>query len=191
MLSNLTNLLKGDQASVDGFTAKPVENTSHFDRSWMSSASTNYFHFVYLDVDSRNKTSFFNSRKNSDVNNFFELQGDIVKMTLLPVDHDFHLNKDVASKAAHILSWLQSNTTAEAPRVINEEGDAVIFTWDDGSVKKYLCVDDSEVEIETRRLGAQFVTSEVVEEVQGCERIFHVSRVLDALGVDLKSSAAS
>jgi hypothetical protein len=115
-----------------------------------------------------------------------DVQKSLSLMVRLPEDHDLHLNADVASRAADILAWIRANTDAEAPKVINEDGDTVLFTWDDGSIKKYLCIDASDVEVEARRKGTPYVASEVIGQLKAMD----VNRFSDLLGVRVKTSTA-
>lgn len=124
---------------------------------------------------------------NWQANMFEELQRTIYLMFRLPEEHDLHLDPAVAWRASEILGWIKSNTDAEAPRIINEDGDTLMFTWDEGALKKYLCIDDSEIEIEARRKGAPYVASEVV----GHSDFLDVKRLTELLGLKLRSDSAA
>lgn len=82
-----------------------------------------------------------------------EIQMILAKMALLPPTHDLHLDEEVARRASSFASWLHSNTTAPAPKIINEDGEAVLFTWLDRCVKTYISVDAEDVDAEARTLG--------------------------------------
>lgn len=117
---------------------------------------------------------------------FEELQRTIYLMHRLPPSHDLHLDPAVAWRASEILGWIKSNTDAEPPKVINEEGETLMFTWDEGAVKKYLCVDDSDIEIEARRKGSPYVASEVV----GHSNLLDAKRLTELLGFKLRSDSS-
>lgn len=122
---------------------------------------------------------------NWQVHMYEELIRALSMMERLPEGHDLHLKSDVASRAVEVLARIRSSTHAEAPRIINEEGETVLFTWDTGSIKKYVCVDGSDVEIEARRKGMPFVASEII----GQDKSLDIEKLVEFLGVRPKSSA--
>lgn len=94
-----------------------------------------------------NKLSYSNRRSNYDTNFFFELQNAISKMTELPDGHYMHLDSKLSHRAKAILSVIASNSKIGPPRLINENGDAVVFTWKRPRGKSYLSVDCDHIDL--------------------------------------------
>ena len=124
-------------------------------------------------------------RSNWETHLFEEVNQLIFEMSHLPSGHDFHLDEGVARRAADVLAAISSNSLIGAPRLINEEGVAVLFTWEEGDLKKYLCVDGDDVELRVRKPGTQFSTCETLSN----DGIFNVSTLLNALGAGIKSGS--
>lgn len=88
--------------------------------------------------------------------NCWDVYEALFKMTRLPTNHLLHLSFDLARKSASVLSSFVQVSAERPPRVINEDGEAVSFTWENGSVKRYLSVDNDSVEmIERDASGAR------------------------------------
>lgn len=66
-------------------------------------------------------------------------------MALLPQGHDYHVEQAVVQRALDLLGRVQGVTTASAPKVLREDEETVLFTWQRGNVKTYLCIDDQDV----------------------------------------------
>lgn len=124
-------------------------------------------------------------RSNWETHLFEEVNQLIFQMSRLPAEHDFHLDEAVARRAADVLGAINSSSLIDAPRVINEEGDTVLFTWEDGDLKKYLCIDGEEVELRVRKPGTPFSASETLS--KGGD--FNVYTLLNALGAGMKSGS--
>lgn len=124
-------------------------------------------------------------RSNWETYLFDQVSQLIFQMARLPNGHDFHLDADVAMRAADLLETIKSNSLIDAPRVINEEGDTVLFTWEESGLKKYLCIDGEEVEIRVRKPGTPFSASETLSD----ERHLNVSTLLNALGAGVRSGS--
>lgn len=107
-----------------------------------------------------------------------EVQEALYKMSRLPQDHDLHLSSPTTKRAADVLAIIQANTYLEAPRLMNEEGDTVLFSWLENNLKKYLCVDEEEIEIELRKLGGRQHFSETVMSDGDLE----IEKILQAIG---------
>lgn len=94
-----------------------------------------------------NNLGHSNRRSNYDTNFFFELQNAISKMTELPNEHHMHLDSKLSNRAKAILSVIAFNSKIEPPRLINEDGDAVVFTWRRPRGKSYLSVDSEHIDL--------------------------------------------
>jgi hypothetical protein len=125
------------------------------------------------------------SRSNWETHLFGEINELIFKMTRLPEAHDFYLHEHVARRAADLLATISTSSQIEPPRVINEEGDTVLFTWEEGDLKKYLCIDGEEVEIRVRKPGTPYSASETLSHGEPP----NLTRLLSALGADVRSGS--
>lgn len=89
-----------------------------------------------------------NRRKsNYEYSQFYDLIGIISKMSDLPVQHVLHIDRELGVKAQSMLSIILENTSAPVPKIKNEDGEAVVFTWNASHGKKYLTVDDEQVDM--------------------------------------------
>ncbi|GGE17835.1 hypothetical protein GCM10011345_24540 [Gemmobacter megaterium] len=124
-------------------------------------------------------------RSNWETHLFDQVNQLVFQMTRMPDGHDFHLDANVARRAADLLGAIQANSRLDAPRVINEEGDTILFTWEEFGLKKYLCIDNEEVELRIRKPGTQFSTSEPLTH----DGHVDISVLLNALGAEVRSGS--
>lgn len=77
-------------------------------------------------------------------------------MRCLPKDHDFHVESAAAGRASDLLGLISENFNITPPRVMPQDGEAVVFTWDYGDLKRYLTVDENDLDVmdlhKTRRV---------------------------------------
>lgn len=82
--------------------------------------------------------------------------GDVIQtlftMSDLPEDHPLHLDPVLARRAADVLGTIVSTVNADPPRLLNEDGEAVTFTWALGPAKRYVSIDAESVELMDRDL---------------------------------------
>lgn len=125
-------------------------------------------------------------RSNWETHLFDQVNQLIFQMAHLPDEHDFHLDSKVARRAADFLGAIKSSSQLGAPRVINEEGDTVLFTWEENGLKKYLCIDGEEVELRVRKPGTPFSSSQTLTH----DGHVDISVLLSALGAEPRSGAS-
>ncbi|MDL2403251.1 hypothetical protein [Rhizobium mayense] len=65
-------------------------------------------------------------------------------MADLPADSDFHVDEEAAVRASNLLAVMSHNFAIIPPRVMPQDADSVVFTWDHGNLKRYLTVDSSD-----------------------------------------------
>lgn len=109
----------------------------------------------------------------------------IFDMTRLPPDHPFHLNESLAHRAANVLSAIVNTTAIPAPKIINEHGEALTFTWKLDAVKRYLSVDDEIVELRDSSLSGP----EEWEIELGDKEELDIREIIDIWGQKLKNSS--
>jgi hypothetical protein len=125
------------------------------------------------------------SRSNWQAHLYAELLQALFKMSRLPEDHELFLTGGASKRAADVLGAIQANTGLAPPRLINEDGDTVLFSWLDADVKNYLCVDEDEIEFEVRKLGTRQHCSETVLS----NGLMEVEKILQAVGSIEKNSS--
>ncbi|TYB89029.1 hypothetical protein [Oceaniovalibus sp. ACAM 378] len=86
-------------------------------------------------------------KSNYETSLFHDLMGAISQMSNLPDRHHLHIDRNLSERAQSLLSIVCENTSAPAPKIKNEEGEAVVFTWRIGDVKKYLTIDDEQIDM--------------------------------------------
>lgn len=75
------------------------------------------------------------------------IQSAIHTMALLPESHSFHVDARAVYKASDLLGVMWENFHIEPPKVLPQDGEAVVFTWDHGDIKRYVTVDDEDVDV--------------------------------------------
>ncbi|NKI61760.1 hypothetical protein HCG46_26030 [Labrenzia sp. PO1] len=78
---------------------------------------------------------------------YAELFQAIHSMSELPEQEDLFLVPEVAKKASSVLGFLKEQVQLAPPKIINQDGEALSFTWDDRVLKKYLTVSDEEIDL--------------------------------------------
>ncbi|WP_289150358.1 hypothetical protein [uncultured Salipiger sp.] len=123
-------------------------------------------------------------RSNWDEHIFHETLGTIFRMSRLPANHDMFLPPNIAKRATDILAAILNGSTISPPQVLNEERDTLLLTWFSDGVKSYLCIDEDEVELETRKLGTAYSCSSVILE----DGDMNMDKVLRAIGGQQKTA---
>ena len=126
-----------------------------------------------------------NTRSNWEAVMYHEVLNALFKMSRLPEDHDLYLSKVASKRAADVLAAIQANTLLEPPRLMNEDGDTVLFSWQENDIKKYLCVDEENIELEFRKLGTRHYCSEQIL----TRGLIEVEKLLEAVGQIEKNSS--
>lgn len=107
-------------------------------------------------IEYRTSGASVDRSNNLRISRFAAVQGALQTMCRLPKDHDFHIDPATASKASDLLGLISENYDVSPPKVIPQDGEAVVFTWDFGELKRYLTVDEEEIDVmdlhKTRRI---------------------------------------
>lgn len=140
---------------------------------------------LYQWADAAHESVSQRPRSNWDAHLFGELIQALFKMSQLPEDHDLFLTSGASRRAADVLGAIQANTRLTPPRLMNEDGDTVLFSWLDANIKKYLCVDEDDIELEVRKLGTRQYCSETIL----TEGVMEVEKILQAVGSIEKNSS--
>jgi hypothetical protein len=93
---------------------------------------------------------------------YSELFQAIDQMTKLSSTEPLALDEKVAHKALNVLGFIREQMKIEPPRIINQDGDALSFTWIYGSLKRYLTIADDEVDLMHLSLNHPFRCEEVL-----------------------------
>ncbi|CAD7023082.1 hypothetical protein REJC140_00087 [Pseudorhizobium endolithicum] len=90
---------------------------------------------------------------------FAVLQQAIKHMALLPDDHTLHVDAEAAERASSILAVISQNFSVKPPKVMPQDGEGVVFTWDYGDLKRYLTVEEDDLDVMdlNKRLGVKCV----------------------------------
>lgn len=78
---------------------------------------------------------------------FLSLQKILVELSGLSEEDDFYLSPEVAHRASEILGAICQNIDIEAPRFFPQDGEAAVFTWDGFNIKRFLTVDEEDIDI--------------------------------------------
>ncbi|MCY3725268.1 MAG: hypothetical protein OXF95_01370 [Rhodobacteraceae bacterium] len=84
---------------------------------------------------------------NWDAHVYSEILHTIDQMTRLPEDDQLHLDSKIATKAINLLGFLKEQLKIHPPKIINQDGEALSYTWVVGNCKRYLTVSDDEVDL--------------------------------------------
>lgn len=85
------------------------------------------------------------SEDNWNANAYYNLFAAVGWMAKLPDDHELHMDEAVADCANRYLAILQNHTKASPPKIMNDCGEAALFTWTMGDVKRYLSVSPEDI----------------------------------------------
>jgi len=66
----------------------------------------------------------------------------IARLPTMPKFSEFYMEPDAAKKACDFLGLLRQNYDVTPPKIIPEENDTVVLTWDMGEYSRYLSVAD-------------------------------------------------
>lgn len=124
-------------------------------------------------------------RSNWQTHLYMEVLQALSKMSRLPEDHGLFLEAGAYKRATDVLGLIQSNTLVSPPQIINEDGDTVLFSWINNNLKKYICIDQDDIELEIRKIGTQMVCSETLSTEGNVE----LDKILQALGAIEKNSS--
>lgn len=91
-----------------------------------------------------------------------ELFAAITKMADLPDGNELHLDRVAAERAIAVLSFIKEHTRVSAPKLMNQDNEAVVFTWNFGDLKRYLTVAEDEVDVMFLHKPRQFRCEEVL-----------------------------
>lgn len=158
---------------------------SQIDNATNPKLKENDFSALYQWANAARESASQISRSNWTAHLYGELLQALFKMSQLPESHDLFLHSGVSKRAADVLGAIQANTLLAPPRLMNEDGDTVLFSWSDADLKKYLCVDEDDIELEVRKLGARHYCSEIVL----TDGAMEVEKILQAVGSMEKNSS--
>lgn len=95
---------------------------------------------------------------------FSAVQEALANMGKLPSGHDFHVDEDITRRASDLIAVIAENFEVVPPKLFPQDGEAVVFTWDYGPVKRYLTVDDEDVSVMDLHKGTHFRCHHDVQE---------------------------
>lgn len=78
---------------------------------------------------------------------YLSLQKTLSTLSKLSEDNSFYLSPAVTERASRLLGIIYQNVSIDAPKFFPQDGEAVVFTWDDVTVKRFLTVDDEELDL--------------------------------------------
>ncbi len=76
-----------------------------------------------------------------------EIISTIDVMKKLPQGEPLALDPKVANRAQNILSFIREQLKINPPKILNQDGDAVVYTWVEEDKEYYLTVADDEVDL--------------------------------------------
>ncbi len=95
---------------------------------------------------------------------FVALHAALKNMSSLPTGHVMFIDAVAAKRAADRLAVIAHNYKIDPPKVLAEDDGAVVLTWDYGTVKRYLTIDqDSEDIMDLHKKSAAKCVHEVDE----------------------------
>jgi len=132
------------------------EYTQNATRDWSFSGKTH-------SINRQNWTHGDNSvLTNWEVHLYGDVFHAIDQMVRLPEDDPLSLEPEVAHRALNLLGFLKEQIKVDPPRIINQDGEAIAFTWVEGNLKRYLTVADDEVDLMHLLLDRPFHCEEVL-----------------------------
>ena len=78
---------------------------------------------------------------------FAALHHALLSLGNLASDHAFYLDPDVAKRASDYLGLISKNLDIDPPRFFPQDGEAAVFTWNIGEIKRLFTVDADELDL--------------------------------------------
>ncbi|MYE36435.1 MAG: hypothetical protein F4X24_02575 [Rhodobacteraceae bacterium] len=100
----------------------------------------------------------------SDIQVYSDIHHAIDQMARLPKDNNLNLDKNIAHKALNLLGYFKEQLKIRPPKIINQDGEALAYTWVIGNIKRYLIVADEEVSLMDLTLDGQDSYEEVLSQ---------------------------
>ncbi|MYG43329.1 MAG: hypothetical protein F4203_09420 [Rhodobacteraceae bacterium] len=100
----------------------------------------------------------------SDIQVYSDIHHTIDQMARLPKDNNLYLDKNIAHKALNLLGYFKEQLKIRPPKIINQDGEALAYTWVIGNIKRYLIVADEEVSLMDLTLDGQDSYEEVLSQ---------------------------
>ena len=132
----------------------------------------------------KEKVEDFNpSLSNWDMHVYFEILNAIDQMTRLPESDRLYLDKKVATRAINLLGFLKEQLKIHPPKIINQDGEAIAYTWVEDNFKRYLSVSDYEVDL----MELTHDDQDSYEEVLSQDTSIPFDKIMERLLVQTKS----
>lgn len=112
-----------------------------------TSANADYLNSLIKEVILSDETGEGRQLSNWHNHLYAEIFGAIHHMKELPDFDDLFLDSHAAERALNVLGFMKEQMRLIPPRIINQDGEALSFTWDLGDIKRYLTVSDDEVDL--------------------------------------------
>jgi hypothetical protein len=131
--------------------------------------------------------SFERSHSNWHRHLYGELASAIEKMSKLSDNDEYHIQTEAAQKALTVLAFIRENVAVEPPKILNQSGEAISFTWNLGNIKRYLTVADDEIDL----MLLQKPNGVRCEETLSVGEDIDWAKILNRLGGAVKSASWS
>jgi len=100
----------------------------------------------------------------SDIQVYSDIHHAIDQMARLSKDNNLNLDKNIAHKALNLLGYFKEQLKIRPPKIINQDGEALAYSWVIGNIKRYLIVADEEVSLMDLTLDGQDSYEEVLSQ---------------------------
>lgn len=78
---------------------------------------------------------------------YLSLQKALFSLSHLDEEDDFHITPEVAERASVVLGIIAENIDIDPPKFFPQDGEAAVFTWEEGNIKRFLTVDDEDIDL--------------------------------------------
>ncbi len=156
----------------------------HWVEEYSGNNSTDKNSWEFIRKDPKDTDNYLLSNWNTHV--YTEILHALDQMTRLPEEDQLHLNDKIATKAQNLLGFFKEQLKIHPPKIINQDGEAIAYTWVVGNIKRYLTVSDYEVDLMEITLDGKDSYEEVLSQE---ENNLPLDKIMERLHVQTKSNS--
>ncbi|MCY4184966.1 MAG: hypothetical protein OXC82_01320 [Rhodobacteraceae bacterium] len=139
--------------------------------------------WTFIRKDNHNNLNHLLS--NWDVRVYLKIHQAIDQMTRLPEEDQLYLDQKIATRAINLLGFLKEQLKIPPPKIINQNGEALAYTWVLGKIKRYLIVADDAVDLMELSIDGK----DSYEEVLSQDEDLPFDKIMERLILQTKSQS--
>lgn len=114
-------------------------------------------------------------------NEYESLRKAIREFALLDEDESLHIDQELLASGLRFI-WLIEGAGIQTPRVFAHGGDALVFTWDRGTYRRYITTDLIRFHLQDFAVGKSVIIFEKSFDVENDSHVKELIRSLSEVG---------